>query len=456
MLRSNQTKISFLTLFSCCLLAFGPALPAQDNQKIVWVAHYKADCVGVGPQKCYLIKDNMYDPWKLWYDEIERLDWEEGFAYEVVVAEEQVPDAPADASSIRLRVVELLTMINANSPSTALPPELADLPPQGQALGATEVVTEEVVAEEVVMVQEETVEVETDPETVETEPLQTTVVASEVQVAVEPSDPPPAATPPPTQPLTASEPLAPTLTPTPIVTPAPKAQSTPPPAPTPTPVAEPAPIADPDAPSTTVSTQPEETLQSYRGHLTIGVGLETRSFKICGAEAGVWIEDKSDDDLWRTYRELSGYPNRSVFMVVHGALGPSPSSGFGAHYDQQLTVTDLREAATEGPGCSEAVGDIDFVAFGNEPFWRVEISPGGIVYSEAGGAEIWFPYKEPFASQTKRVYWGASDDGSAHKIQVSIEERQCRDTMADAQYSFTATIMINDRELSGCARIGSP
>jgi uncharacterized membrane protein len=411
--RSNQIKISFLVLYTCCLLAIGPALPAQDNQKIVWIAHYKADCVGVGPQRCYLIKDNMYDPWKLWYDEIERLDWEEGFAYEVVVAEEQVPNAPADASSVRLRVVELLTMINANSPSTALPPELADLPPQGQALGATEVVTEEVVAEEVVMVQEETVEVETgpgatEPVTMEREVVQTTVA------------------PPPTAP-------------------------SPPPPP-------PAPVAAPEPPATTASTIPEEELQTYRGHLTIGVGLETRSFKICGAETGVWIEDKSDDDLWITYRELSGYPNRSVFMVVHGDLGPAPSSGFGAHYDQQMIVTDLREAATEGPGCSESeeVGDIDFVAFGNEPFWRVEISPGGIVYSEAGGAEIWFPYKEPFASQTKRVYWGASEDGSAHKIQVSIEERQCRDTMADAQYSFTATIMINDRELAGCARIGAP
>ncbi len=433
--RSNQIKISFLVLYTCCLLAIGPALPAQDNQKIVWIAHYKADCVGVGPQKCYLIKDNMYDPWKLWYDEIERLDWEEGFAYEVVVAEEQVPNAPADASSVRLRVVELLTMINANSPSTALPPELADLPPQGQALGATEVVTEEVV-----MVQVETGPGTTEPVTMETEVVETTVVAveeqAEKQAVLE----------------VQTEPVAPqpTVTPQPTVAPQPTAPSPPPP--------PPAPVATPEPPATTASTIPEEELQTYRGHLTIGVGLETRSFKICGAETGVWIEDKSDDDLWITYRELSGYPNRSVFMVVHGDLGPAPSSGFGAHYDQQLIVTDLREAATEGPGCSESeeVGDIDFVAFGNEPFWRVEISPGGIVYSEAGGAEIWFPYKEPFASQTKRVYWGASEDGSAHKIQVSIEERQCRDTMADAQYSFTATIMINDRELAGCARIGAP
>ena len=142
-------------------------------------------------------------------------------------------------------------------------------------------------------------------------------------------------------------------------------------------------------------------------------------------------------------------------MVVRGDLGPAPASGFGAHYDQQLSVTAVQQATTEGPGCTEEVGDIDFIAFGNEPFWQVRISPEGIVYSKAGGADWSFPYKEPMASQTKRVYWGASEDGSGHRIQVAIEEKPCRDTMADAQYSFTATVMIDDRELSGCARIGS-
>ena len=392
MLKIKKIRITFLILCIGSLVLSGATLRAQEAQKIIWVAHYKSDCVGAGPQKCYLIKDNMYDPWKTWHDDIERLDWEEGFAYEVVVSEVQVPNPPADGSSIKLRVVELLTMINAGSqPKDALPLELQDLPPQGQPIGGMEMATEEVVAEEIVMVAEETIAIDPTGQTKVTESVEIDMVEESVAVA-EPVDPAPAA-PPLIQPATPAE----RTTAAPIAAPVIAASSASPPSPTPAP------------PTTTTPAIPDEELQTYRGHLTIGVGLETRTFKICGAEAGVWVEDRSGDNLWRTYRELSGYPGRPVFMVVRGDLGPAPASSFGSHYDQQLTVTAVQQASSEGPGCTEEVGNIDFIAFGNEPFWRVKISPDGIVYSKAGGADWSFPYREPMASQTKRVYWGASE-----------------------------------------------
>ena len=157
-------------------------------------------------------------------------------------------------------------------------------------------------------------------------------------------------------------------------------------------------------------------------------------------------------------------------MVVRGDLGPASASGFAANYNQQLIVTELEEAATEGPGCTAPepevvavatpvaepiaevaveVAESEFVAFGNEPFWRVEISERGIIFAQAGGAEYGFPYKEPFASDTKWVYWGTLERGIPHKIQVAIEKQVCRDTMADAQYSYTATVTFDERKLSG-------
>ena len=115
MQRSRSSKFPYLALIFALVAPTSGSLVAQENTKIIWVAHFKADCVGVAPQKCYLIKDNMYDPWMYWYNEIERLDWQKGYAYEVVVAEERIENSPADASSINLRVVELLTMINAGA-----------------------------------------------------------------------------------------------------------------------------------------------------------------------------------------------------------------------------------------------------------------------------------------------------------------------------------------------------
>ena len=450
---TNKTSGSCLLILCSGLLLVPASVVAQENQKIIWVAHYKADCVGVGPQKCYLIKDNMYDPWKLWYDEIDRLDWEEGFAYEVVVVEEPVSNPAADQSSVRLRVVELLTMINAESqPEGALPLELQDLPPQDQPIEATSVTTESVVVDdteagdEVVAVEEVTTVTE---DTIGIDPT-TQKPGSEIVVSEPVAAPVPAPAAEPTPPA-GSKPAA-EVAPTASETQSNSTVSPPAPKPAPKPPVDAA--ASRSQPPTVPPLVPRDEAQTFRGHLTIGVGLETRTFKICGAESPIWIEDRSDDNLWRTYRDLSGYPNRPVFLVVEGDLGPAPASGFGAHYEQALTVMEVRQAATEGPGCKEEVGNLDFIAFGNEPFWQVQISAAGIVYSEAGGADWIFPYKDPMATDTRRVYWGASEDGSNHKIQVTIEEKPCSDSMADAQYSFTAAVTIDDRQLSGCARVG--
>jgi len=449
--KRNRTTLGILCL--CLILTPTAPLAAQENQKIIWVAHYKTDCVGVGPQQCYLIKDNMYDPWKLWYDEIDRLDWEEGFAYEVVVVEEPVPNPAADQPSVRLRVVELLTMINAESqPEGALPVELQDLPPQGQSIETASVTTETVAVEETVAT-DEVVAVEevanVTEDTIGIDPT-TQMPESEIVVSEQVAAPVPAPAAKPAPPAE-SKPVAEVAPKTPETQAIPTVS---PPAPKPAPEPPVDAATSRSQPPTAPPLVPRDEAQTFRGHLTIGVGLETRTFKICGAESPIWIEDRSDDNLWRTYRDLSGYPNRPVFLVVEGDLGPAPASGFGAHYEQALTVIAVRQAATEGPGCSEEVGNLDFIAFGNEPFWQVQISAGGIVYSEAGGADWIFPYKEPMATDTRRVYWGASEDGSNHKIQITIEEKPCSDTMADAQYSFTAAVTIDDRQLSGCARVG--
>ena len=64
----------------------------------------------------------------------------------------------------------------------------------------------------------------------------------------------------------------------------------------------------------------------FRGHLTIGAGVEARSFKLCGAEESLWVEDRTDSDLWGLYRRLASYPNRPVYMEVTGELAAAPAS----------------------------------------------------------------------------------------------------------------------------------
>ena len=66
------------------------------------------DCVGVGPQKCMLVKTDADAEYTYFYDQIEGFDYEEGYAYELLVQVDPVENAPADASSLKYTLVEVV------------------------------------------------------------------------------------------------------------------------------------------------------------------------------------------------------------------------------------------------------------------------------------------------------------------------------------------------------------
>lgn len=78
-------------------------------EKTIYVGPELVDCTGVAPQKCMLVKENPEDEYTYFYDQIEGFDFEEGYEYELVVRQEQVENAPADASSIKWILVEVVS-----------------------------------------------------------------------------------------------------------------------------------------------------------------------------------------------------------------------------------------------------------------------------------------------------------------------------------------------------------
>ncbi|MFQ5992655.1 MAG: DUF4377 domain-containing protein [Nitrospiraceae bacterium] len=86
-------------------------------EKTVFVGPHRVDCTGVGPQKCFLIKDSPGAEWTYLYDEIEGFDYEEGYTYELRVREHYLENPPADASSIKLILVENVS----KTPTTSHP-----------------------------------------------------------------------------------------------------------------------------------------------------------------------------------------------------------------------------------------------------------------------------------------------------------------------------------------------
>lgn len=77
----------------------------------LYIASHKEDCVGVGPQKCLLVKQAEEAEWELMYQGIEGFDYQEGFDYKVEVRREEVPNPPADASSFRYILVKEISKV---------------------------------------------------------------------------------------------------------------------------------------------------------------------------------------------------------------------------------------------------------------------------------------------------------------------------------------------------------
>ena len=77
-------------------------------EREVLVAHFVSDCVGVGPQQCLNVRESAEAEWTLWYDPIEGFEHEAGYEYRLMIRETQVDNPPADASSIRWTLIEVL------------------------------------------------------------------------------------------------------------------------------------------------------------------------------------------------------------------------------------------------------------------------------------------------------------------------------------------------------------
>ena len=195
---------------------------------------------------------------------------------------------------------------------------------------------------------------------------------------------------------------------------------------------------------------PEIRDDRVRGHLVWG--HESRSFTKCDEERTGWVVNEAGEELVAVYEELSSEPYQAMFVEVRGYWSAAPDEGFGAEYDESLTITELLRAEGEGFGCRLHADGVLYIASGNEPSWRLEIrddrmilktmsSPDGVVYQplqRSGDASV-------------VIFEADSAEGA---ILVGLEKRRCVDSMSGARYEFAATAEIDGTRLRGCALQG--
>lgn len=95
-----------LLLCSTLLLSACQSPPATET---LYVQDKLADCIGVAPMKCMQVRGQPGESWSLFYQQIEGFTFEPGFRYQLEVTKEQLTDVPADASSLRYRLIKVVS-----------------------------------------------------------------------------------------------------------------------------------------------------------------------------------------------------------------------------------------------------------------------------------------------------------------------------------------------------------
>ena len=79
-----------------------------SKTRILYVDSKLVDCVGVSPQQCMLVREDTDSDWQMFYDKIEGFDFQEGMQYKLKVMVTNVENPPADSSSLKYTLIEVL------------------------------------------------------------------------------------------------------------------------------------------------------------------------------------------------------------------------------------------------------------------------------------------------------------------------------------------------------------
>lgn len=111
---ANVLAVAGLLTLTLTLAACQPVQDTRSSadalrETTLYVGPELADCVGVGPMKCMLVTEDPKSEPQFFYSQIEGFEFEPGYSYALRVRIEPVANAPADASSLKYTLIEILS-----------------------------------------------------------------------------------------------------------------------------------------------------------------------------------------------------------------------------------------------------------------------------------------------------------------------------------------------------------
>ena len=101
-------RIGIILTFALTCAIFVIPISYAEETATFFIHPQLVDCVGVGPMKCMQIREKEYSEWQNFYDKIQGFDFSQGVSYQITVKITDVVNPPADASSKKYELIEII------------------------------------------------------------------------------------------------------------------------------------------------------------------------------------------------------------------------------------------------------------------------------------------------------------------------------------------------------------
>lgn len=196
----------------------------------------------------------------------------------------------------------------------------------------------------------------------------------------------------------------------------------------------------------------EPGIQRVTGFVVIG--QDRRDFRPCAGGGDYWLDGPALPEILELHANLAPgmEPLEAMFVDLLAAPGSAPDAGPGAGLAGRLDALEVRRAAFEGWACRDVDATLVVEARGNEPFWRLEVTEAGAVFSTPE-AERSFESGRPEPSPEGWRLTGTTDAGEPFTLVLDLSG--CVDSMSGAWSHVSARLELPSGALEGCGVLGA-
>lgn len=106
MKKNILSSILSIGLFASC----ASTKELKQGEELLTVAPETRECTaGVAKMQCMMVKEANANEWQYFYNRIEGFKHEPGYEYQIIVSKSKIENQPADASSLKYKLVKVVS-----------------------------------------------------------------------------------------------------------------------------------------------------------------------------------------------------------------------------------------------------------------------------------------------------------------------------------------------------------